>query len=44
VLHDDNDFVVTASLATELNERNIHAGPAAADLSASPPPPGASTR
>ena len=29
VLHDDNDFVTAASLATELNERNIHAGPAA---------------
>lgn len=29
VLHDHDDFVTAASLATELNERNIHAGPAA---------------
>jgi predicted nucleic acid-binding protein len=29
VLHDDNDFVTAASLATELHERDIRAGPAA---------------
>ncbi len=29
VLHDDNDFVTAAGLAMELNQRNIHAGPAA---------------
>jgi predicted nucleic acid-binding protein len=29
VLHDDSDFVTAAGLATELVERNVHAGPLA---------------
>lgn len=30
VLHDDNDFMTAATWATELSERNVHAGPVTA--------------